>query len=204
MTIARTRTPETGAVYVEAAIIMPVLLLVVFASLFFMLVAARHFSLQMLASEIAKDAGLALDPRAGVNPGSQGSCIQKTCTYRQFNADELRVELVNTLRSWKWGGTPPGCWKQCAQSQYLLDTTTNGLTLTLTSYPSLQWFDTTSPTSYPPYAAVGDYIGVELQYPLSSIFGGNVPMFGYLGNIRLVGTAITVLERPGSEALEDY
>lgn len=203
MAIAYTRTPETGAVYVEAAIIMPILLLVVFASLFFMLVAARHFSLQMLASEIAKDAGLSLDPQVGFLPGQQGSCIQKTCSYSQFSTDELRLNL-QLLQGRKWGtSSGSGCWKQCAGSQYLLDTSSAGLTLTLTSYPSLQWFDATFTGSQPTYAAIGDYIGVELRYPLSSIFGGNVPMLGYLGNISLVGTAIAALERPGSEAVED-
>ena len=49
---------QTGAVYVEAAIIMPVMLLVTFTCLFFFLLAARQFSVQMLANEIAKDISL--------------------------------------------------------------------------------------------------------------------------------------------------
>jgi hypothetical protein len=206
MTIARTRTPETGAIYVEAAIIMPVLLLVVFASLFFLLVAARHFSLQMLASDIAKDISLALDPRVGVDPGAFGGCLQRTCPYVQGSSanandvDELRLNVTSFQSSRLLTN---GCWTTCAQSQYLLKTGTGGMQVNLSIYPSLKWFDSTPSTNQITYAAVGDYIGVQVTYPVSAVLGGGIPMFGLVPDINIAGTAITVLERPSSAAVDD-
>lgn len=201
MTIARYRAPQTGAIYVEAAIILPVLLLVVFASIFFFLLAARHFSLQMLANEIAKDVSLALDPRTGVEPGIQGSCIQNTCTYTDppFNT-KLHLPTFLSQRY----GTGTGCCSDCARRQYLLATAPSGSTtsgpwlqVSLTAHPTLQWFDPTpGGTTTIDSAAVGDFVQVELRYPAQAILGGGIAMFGATPDISIVGTAIAVLERP--------
>jgi hypothetical protein len=198
-----------GAIYAEAAVILPVLLLVVFVSIFFFLLAVRQFSLQMLASEIAKDISLALDPRADRATATRRGCIQKTCAYTNpdfLTKFDTRLSLP-TLLNQRYT-TTTGCWNLCAQQEYFLATAAvggvPGLQISLTAYPTLQWFDPT-PTGTPTIsnAAVGDYITVQLTYPARAIWRRGIPMFGAVANINLVGTAITVLERPGSAALED-
>jgi hypothetical protein len=196
MTIARHRAPQTGAVYVEAAIILPVLLLVVFASIFFFLLAARHFSLQMLANDIAKDISLSLGPRFGVNTGDRLSCVEGNSSFPTTTAPS-KLSLA-TLLSNRYTNTS-GCWKVWARETYLLATSpsTSALQVTLTAFPKTQWFDSIPPnTATPTEAAIGDYVEVQLRYPAQAILGGGIAMFGATPNISIVGTAIAVLERP--------
>jgi len=216
MPIARRVARHSGAIYVEAAIVLPVLILVVFASIFFFLLAARHLSLQMLASEIARDVSLSLDPRSAVSYGTQGTCIQTSCTYItpvDFKKYDTKLDLTEVLRNrYKSDGT--GCWDNCARSQYLLATrpkpshsgagSADALSIALTAYPSTQWFDSI-PTgaSSNNWASAGDYIEVTATYPASAVLGGGIAMFGAIPDIKLVGSAIAVLERPGSDAVED-
>ena len=199
MIIAERGARQTGAIYVEAAIIMPVLLLVVFASIFFFLLAARHFSLQMLANDIAKDISLSLDPRTGVSTGAQGGCFQRACAYTTPLTD-YKLDL-DTLLANRYTASN-GCWKVCAQQQYLL-ATQNALQVTLTAHPTIQWFDTVNTAATTTQVAVGDYIEVELRYPARAVLGGGIAMFGATPDVEIVGTAISVLERPSSEVVED-
>lgn len=199
MIIAERGARQTGAIYVEAAIIMPVLLLVVFASIFFFLLAARHFSLQMLANDIAKDISLSLDPRTGVYTGTQSGCIQRECTYTPTLTDS-KLDLDELLKSRYTDSS--GCWNVCARQQYLL-ATQNALTVTLTAHPTIQWFDTVNTAATTTQVAVGDYIEVELRYPARAVLGGGIAMFGATPDVEIVGTAISVLERPSSEVVED-
>lgn len=203
MRVARYRESQTGAIYVEAAVILPILLLVTFASAFFFLLAARHFSLQMLANEIARDISLSLDPRTGVSYGSQHSCIQSTCpTANTTAASKVDVSTMTTNRY----DTPTGCWNQCARTQYLLTTDPTGgkpaLNVNLTVYPAFQWYDAATTTT-PTVAAVGDYVLVELRYPAQAVLGGGIPFFGAIPDIDLVGTAIAVIERPSQRSAND-
>jgi hypothetical protein len=157
----------------------------------------------MLANEIAKDVSLALDPRAGVDAGAQGSCIQTTCAYTNppFNT---KLDLTTFLNERYGNGT--GCWSACARRQYLLATAPAGknqnsgswLQVSLTAHPTLQWFDATpAGTQTINTAAVGDFVEVQLRYPAQAILGGGIAMFGAVPDIAIVGTAIAVVERPG-------
>ncbi|MEY4669449.1 MAG: hypothetical protein RL518_2148 [Pseudomonadota bacterium] len=183
----------------EAAIILPILLLVVFASIFFFILAARHFSLQMLANEIAKDISLSLNPPSTVATSRQGACAcnnANTPTEPKLNVQDLLNERYRNTN---------GCWRNCAQ-RYLLKTAptvqegnqTSGLQISLLAHPALQWFDAApSGEQSIQNAAVGDFIEVQLTYPMQDILGGSIAMFGTVGaNMNLGGSAITVLERP--------
>lgn len=201
MRVARYRESQTGAIYVEAAVVLPILLLVTFASAFFFLLAARHFSLQMLANEIARDVSLSLDPRTGVSYGAQASCIQSTCpTANTTAASKVNVSTMTTDRY----DTPTGCWNTCAKTYYLLTTTPSvpALDVNLTVYPAFQWFDTPT-VSTPTEAAVGDYVLVELRYPAQAVLGGALPFFGNIPQYDIVGTAIAVIERPSRRSGAD-
>jgi Flp pilus assembly protein TadG len=194
MRVARYRESQTGAIYVEAAVVLPILLLVTFASAFFFLLAARHFSLQMLANEIARDVSLSLDPRTGVSYGAQASCIQTTCPDPTTTpASKVDVSALKLARY----TTPGGCWNTCAGSYYLLATApaNPALQVNLTVYPAFQWYDTPTTTT-PTVAAVGDYVLVELRYPAQAVLGGGIPFFGAIPTMNIVGTAIAVIERP--------
>ncbi len=201
MRVARYRESQTGAIYVEAAVVLPILLLVTFASAFFFLLAARHFSLQMLANEIARDVSLSLDPRAGVVNTGQKSCIQSTCPAANTTADS-RVN-VTTMKANRYTATA-GCWNTCARTQYFLATApaNPALDVNLTVYPAFQWYDAPT-TTIPTMAAVGDYVLVELRYPARAVLGGGIPFFGAIPDINLVGTAIAVIERPGQRSGRD-
>lgn len=204
MTIARHRAPQTGAVYVEAAIILPVLLLVVFASIFFFLLAARHFSLQMLANDIAKDISLSLGPRFGVNTGDRTTCGENTVAFPPVTtpASPPPSKLsLPTLLSNRYTTQTNGCWRIWARERYLLATlplpSASALQVTLVAYPKTQWFDSIPDgTATPSEASVGDFIEVQLRYPAQAILGGGIAMFGATPDISIVGTAIAVLERP--------
>jgi hypothetical protein len=68
----------------------------------------------------------------------------------------------------------------------------------------MQWFDSVSSvTTSQNWAAIGDYIEVTATYPASAVLGGGIAMFGAIPNIKLTGSAIAVLERPASDAVED-
>ncbi|MEN9846612.1 MAG: hypothetical protein RIS36_1759 [Pseudomonadota bacterium] len=202
MTIARHRAPQTGALYVEAAMILPVLLLVVFASIFFFLLAARHFSLQMLANDIAKDISLSLGPRFGVNTGTRTSCGEGTVAFPPVTypptPSPSKLSLT-TLLSSRYTMNANGCWRVWARENYLLATPPSAaaLQVTLTAYPKTQWFDSIAAnTPLPTEVAIGDYVEIQLRYPAQAILGGGIAMFGATPNISIVGTAIAVLERP--------
>ena len=203
MRVARYRESQTGAIYVEAAVVLPILLLVTFASAFFFLLAARHFSLQMLANDIARDVSLSLDPRTGVVNTGQTSCIQSTCPASNTTADsKVDVSAMTTNRY----DTLTGCWNTCARRQYFLATDPTGgkpaLDVNLTVYPAFQWFD--APTAgTPTEAAVGDYVLIELTYPAQAVLGGGIPFFGGIPDIDLVGSAIAVIERPAKRSASD-
>ncbi len=201
MRVARYRESQTGAIYVEAAVVLPILLLVTFASAFFFLLAARHFSLQMLANEIARDVSLSLDPRAGVAYGTQASCIQSRCPATNTTAaSKVDITAMQVARY----NTVGGCWNWCANRYYLLATAPAdpALQVNLTVYPAFQWYDTPTTTT-PTVAAVGDYVLVELRYPAQAVLGGGIPFFGAIPNINLVGTAIAVIERPSRRSSTD-
>lgn len=201
MRVARYRESQTGAIYVEAAVVLPILLLVTFASAFFFLLAARHFSLQMLANDIARDVSLSLDRRADVVNTGQTSCIQRTCPAASTTAaSTIDVSAMKLARY----TTTSGCWNTCARTQYFIATppADPALDVNLTVYPAFQWFDAATTTTAT-VAAVGDYVRVELRYPARAVLGGGIPFLGAIPNINIVGTAIAVIERPSQRSAND-
>jgi hypothetical protein len=162
----------------------------------------------MLANDIAKDVSLALDPRNDAQAGAQRSCVENECKYTT-PAFDTKLNLTTFIQD-RYGSTN-SCWNVCARQQYLLATPPSGqsqgqgawLTVTLTPYPKLGWFDTNPGGNQAiDSVAVGDYVEVQLSYPSRAILGGGIAMIGLVPNFTIVGTAIAVLERPGSEALE--
>jgi hypothetical protein len=147
----------------------------------------------MLANDIAKDISLSLQSTA-VSTGAQGGCFQRACT-RTTPLTDYKLDL-GTLLANRYTASN-GCWKVCAQQQYLL-ATQNALTVTLTAHPTIQWFDTVNTAATTTQVAVGDYIEVELRYPARAVLGGGIAMFGATPDVEIVGTAISVLERPSS------
>jgi hypothetical protein len=197
-------TSQVGAVYVEAAIVMPVLILVTFASLFFLLVAARHFSLQMLANEIAKDISLSLQPaaEAPVPTGvKQLSCIpecMRTSNLRTSTSSYLNTRNIDTYAAKQMEST--GCWNTCARTLYLLATpqtksTAPALGVAVTSYPTMQVFDEQLPANQGVVSA-GDFFQVSVSYPLRAVWGGGIAFFGLIPeSSRIYGTAVGVVDK---------
>lgn len=192
---------QTGALYVEAAIIMPILLLVTFASLFFLLVAARHFSLQMLANDIAKDVSLSLQP---VGPTTLSACIPKCMNENLTWATGVRnegydntVDLVNYAAV--QSNSPAGCWNHCAAYRYLLAAPGRGLpyalSVTITAHPRMQIFDEQVPSSGG-VAAAGDFFEVTVAYPLRAVLSGGIAFFGLIPETsRIYGNAVGVIDK---------
>jgi hypothetical protein len=192
---------QAGALYVEAAIIMPVLLLVTFASIFFLLVAARHFSLQMLANEIAKDVSLSLQPVQWVDSYQLSACIPKCM---QSDGQNLRddgyantVDLADYVDSQLSGGS--GCWSKCAAEQYLLvPPNSNGpykMSVTVTAHPKMQFFDETLPYNGN-MGAAGDFFEVSVAYPLRAVLGGGIAFFGVIpASSKIYGNAVGVIDK---------
>ena len=189
---------QAGALYVEAAIIMPVLLLVTFASIFFLLVAARHFSLQMLANEIAKDVSLSLQP---VSYASQSACIPNCMRsygsqLRDVGYDNT-VDLADYVDSQLSGES--GCWSKCAAEQYLLvppnSTGRYKMSVTVTAHPKMQFFDETLPDNGN-MGAAGDFFEVSVAYPLRAVLGGGIAFFGVIpANSKIYGNAVGVIDK---------
>jgi hypothetical protein len=205
MSVFVTRHNEDGAIYVEAALVMPLLLLVTFVSAFFFMCAARYFSLQMLANEMAKDLSIALH-----TPGNDGlSLTQQTCiasckeeisnypwSDQQQGANQTFNVNLDTYVTYMY--TNGGCWNQCAQGRYLLSTIGSGRTSYLAVraqvYPVANWYDDEL-TNTPNLASPGDYFMVTVSYPLRAVWGGGIAFFGLAPNTQMVGTAVGVLER---------
>lgn len=199
--MAYARAKQVGAVYVEAAIVLPVIILVTFASLFFFLCAARQFTVQMLATEIAKDISIALRPavrtgidycinecRIAIEGGAQGANPFLT-------KSELDLDAYHTAM---YTNSSPGCWRTCAQNAYLLGTTgTYPLKITLRAHHMIEFYDdpllgTQNYNDLSP----GDIFTVTLQYPLRAVWGGGIAMFGVVPEGKfLTGIAVGVLEK---------
>ena len=190
MTSARTK--EAGAVYVEAAIVMPIMLLVTFASAFFFLCAARQVSVQMLANNIAKDISLAL---RATNLTSGSYCIQ-TCKGVTEAPPESELDIP-TYRK-KMYENSDGCWKTCARDSYLLAIEgSSPLRVTVTPHHLVNWYDDQITSSHQ-VLSPGDFFTVRLEYPFRAVLGGGIPMFGVVpADKYLVGTAVGVMEKRG-------
>lgn len=181
MSVLLTHHNEEGAIYVEAALVLPLLLLVTFVSAFFFMCAARYFSLQMLANEMAKDLSIALH-----TPGTSGlGFTQRTCiascktdltnypwadgrgTLQIFNVD------VDAYVNYMY--TNGGCWNECAQGRYFLSTVGSNRPFTLSVnarvYPVQNWYDSQITNSVN-QASPGDYFLVTVSYPLRAVWGG--------------------------------
>lgn len=193
--MSHTRTKQTGAVYVEAAIVMPILILVTFASAFLFLCAARQVSVQMLANEIAKDLSLAL---RNANFTGISYCINNCKSAAGPNAFSQQSELdLTTYQNTMYGQTD-GCWNSCARNSYLLATSgTTPLQISVTPYHLVNWYDETPSTTYN-YLSPGDFFTVKLRYPFRAVWGGGIAMFGIVpADKYLTGTAVGVMEKRG-------
>jgi Flp pilus assembly protein TadG len=206
MALFSIRHNQDGAIFVEAALVLPILLLVTFAGAFFFLCAARFLSLQMAANEMAKDLSVALhDPEYNGLNSMEKTCIagckatlpnypwrDQLGPLQRFNVDvgEYVEEMYDAAN---------GCWNACAESRYRLITRQYGrssyLTVEAQVFPAASWYDQeiTNPNTF--VASPGDYFIVTLRYPLRAVWGGGITFFGLAPNTSLVGTAVGVLEK---------
>lgn len=202
MSVRTKGTSQVGALYVEAAIVMPILLLVTFASLFFLLVAARHFSLQMLANEIAKDVSLSLQPPSSrFTTACIPQCMSGRGTFLRADGYAHTVDLTDySYAQMSSDENQAGCWRSCARDKYLLATPTSnsdpyGLRVFVTAHPSMQLFDEQLPANGS-VAAAGDFFEVTLTYPLRSVWGGGIAFFGLIPlTSKIYGNAVGVIDK---------
>lgn len=187
---------QTGAVYVEAAIIMPVLLLVTFTCLFFFLLAARQFSVQMLANEIAKDISLSLQANADNWTGAGSTCIKNCRTNCRDTSGTLKH--TRDLNAYVACNTAQqgACWNTCARDAFLLNTEGSyALSVTAAAYPAAQWFDQLdTPTAHSSISA-GDLFDVTVSYPFRAVWGGGIAFFGLVPEKNLTGIAVGIVEK---------
>jgi hypothetical protein len=190
---------QAGAVYVEAAIILPVLLLVTFTCLFFFLLAARQFSVQMLANEIAKDISLSLqtnDDNFNASHGVVNSCIKNCRTNCRGGENALRHTRNLTAYVACNSTYPEACWNTCARDQFLLNTEGDyPMSVTATAYPARQWFDSGSTPTVHTTISAGDLFDVTVSYPFRAVWGGGIAFFGLVPDKNLTGVAVGIVEK---------
>ena len=190
---------QTGAVYVEAAIIMPVMLLVTFTCLFFFLLAARQFSVQMLANEIAKDISLSLQADADAFTGAGSTCI-RGCRRDCSGDANIILRHTRDLNAYVECNSKEqkACWNTCARDQFLLNTDGEyPMSVSATAYPARQWFDSGStPTAHSTISA-GDLFDVTVSYPFRAVWGGGIAFFGLVPEKNLTGIAVGIVEKRG-------
>lgn len=188
---------QTGAVYVEAAIIMPVMLLVTFTCLFFFLLAARQFSVQMLANEIAKDISLSLQASSDNNLGNARTCMNNCRAACRDGINTMQTRNLDDYVQCQYENTE-SCWNKCARDNFLLNTEgEHALSVTATAYPARQWFDSGStPTAHSTISA-GDLFDVTVSYPFRAVWGGGIAFFGLVPEKNLTGIAVGIVEKRG-------
>ena len=195
---------QAGAVYVEAAIILPVLLLVTFTCLFFFLLAARQFSIQMLANEIAKDISLSLQAVEDNWNDSSRTCMSD-CRLNGCRAQTTVLRHTKNLDEYVacQSEEQNDCWKECARDQFLLNTDGDyPMSVTATAYPAAQWFDETDTPSTDPNISAGDLFEVTVSYPFRAVWGGGIAFFGLVPEKDLTGIAVGIVEKRENSRLE--
>lgn len=188
---------QAGAVYVEAAIILPVLLLVTFTCLFFFLLAARQFSVQMLANEIAKDISLSLQRDADNWGGAVSTCI-RGCRLTCRGNDTIVLRHTRDLNAYVTCNSEDqgACWNRCARDQFLLNTDgAYPMSVIATAYPAAQWFDETDTPSTHSSISAGDLFDVTVSYPFRAVWGGGIAFFGLVPAKNLTGIAVGIVEK---------
>ena len=168
---------QSGAYFVEAALVTPLVLLITFAAIFFCTLAAKNFALQTFATDVARDVSLSLQ--------AKGSAWCPSCGTAQ-GASTNQVALST------FSGSYDSCWKTCANSRYPI-IGANNVTITVSGFPVTNFFD--GDVTYTGSVAPGDLFNVSVQYSSSNFMGGNVPFLGSF-NFNLQGTAVGVIERP--------
>jgi len=174
---------QRGTIFVEAALVMPLLLLVCFASIYLFIAAARNYAVQMVANDIARTASLSLSQDAATS----GGCIAM-CRKQTVGAGVETVDIIEFLESYS------DCFKGCASSQYLL--AGNYLSIHVKPIPDLSSLSTqTGQTSVTNQLSPGDMVKVNVSYPVSAVLGATIPMFGsWSGDLQ--GSSVGVIEKP--------
>ena len=188
------RSEEFGAIYVESAIVLPILLLVTFASIFFFLCAARYFSLQMLANEIARDISLGLQ-----DPEANATGCNKLRTGKLSSNDSQEINLTTTCDD-QFNNGSAGKWKLCAKDRYLLvtDPPNNKPSVNAIVHPVRNWFDApfTSSSQLFNTASPGDFVEVTVRYPIRWVMGDTIAVMGLLPDVELIGKGVGIVEPP--------
>jgi Flp pilus assembly protein TadG len=180
MTYSPDRGNERGTLFVETALIMPLLLLVCFASIYFFMAAARNYAVQMVANDIARTASLSLSQ----NTATSGGCIAM-CRITAAAGVET-IDIQTFLQ------TSASCFKGCATSQYLL--AGNFVDIKVDAIPDFSSLNA-PPTKTTSLLSPGDMIRVNVSYPVSAVMGATITLLGpWSGNLQ--GSSVGVIEKP--------
>jgi Flp pilus assembly protein TadG len=181
MTYSPDSGKETGTIFVEAALVMPLLLLVCFASIYFFMAAARNYAVQMVANDIARAASLSLSQETLKSGGCIAMCRQQT-----VGSGIETVDIQQFLGSYN------NCFKKCASSQYLLSE--NFVSIAVTPIPDFSSL-AVAPQQTTNLLSPGDMVRVNVSYPVSAVLGATIPMFGsWAGNLQ--GSSVGIIEKP--------
>ena len=167
---------QRGAAFVEAAIILPVFLLVTFVTIFLCLMAYRLSSIQMAANDIALSISNSFSG-GGPFPCSSG-------TYPTNGNIVLAEHTANCLVTWRTG----------IATRYLIPSTAP-MQIFVVGYAHQQSHDGGATISNATTLRAGDSFVLVVKYPKSNILGGKVPLFGFLQG-DLVASAAGFIERP--------
>lgn len=173
---------QRGAVFVDAAIIMPVFLLVTFVTIFLCLMAYRLSSIQMAANDIAQSISKAF------YGGGPFYCAPGAPTVQQRKG----TILIQDLR-----GACEGSWRSGIATKYLIPTD-NQMPITVVGYAHLPPLDGGQNVQNATTLRAGDSFVVLVKFPKTNILGGKVPLFGLLSG-DLVASAAGFIERPKAD-----
>lgn len=167
---------QRGAVFVDAAIIMPVFLLVTFVTIFLCLMAYRLTSIQLAANDIA------LSISYSFQRGGPFKC--GTGTNAAIGTVEIQTLATNCEAIWREG----------IATRYLIPAT-DPMPIRVVGYAHQQSHDGGATLQNATILRAGDSFVLVVNFPKSNILGGKVPLFGFLQG-DLVASAAGFIERP--------
>lgn len=178
MTQVRRKRHQRGAAFVEAAIVMPALLLTTFCTMFLCLLGYRLTCVQMAANDVARSISNAF------NGGAYGGCSGGIATNVTNGTIEIQTLRNNCMTSWR--GT--------IATRYLIPAS-NSMTIEVSGYAHQGSHDGGGTIPDATTLRGGDSFVVVVSFPKTNILGGKVPLHGLLSG-NLVGSAAGFIERP--------
>lgn len=176
MSSVRQYRHQRGAAFVEAAIILPVFLLVTFVTIFLCLMAYRLTSIQLAANDIARSIGNSFQGGAPFRCNTGSNAANGTV--------EIQTLATNCAAIWRAG----------IATRYLIPAT-DPMPIRVVGYAHQQSHDGGATLPNATTLRAGDSFVLVVNFPKSNILGGRVPLFGFLQG-DLVASAAGFIERP--------